>query len=355
LKKINCLRSVISALGLLLLFPAQTFAGGGISSNLELTTSASSVTVGNSVTLSLYAYEYACNEDGGIGVNTHSFTCTDGSQSYKYPTSSYFWVTVTGSGNTTSGLAKDGGHDAIQTGADGRGSFTLSSTAAEAKSITVTNQSGYNPELNQTVTVTFKSPPVAAAPKPAPVASTPMPTPEPTPPEAPKTTTLEVNGQTLATAGSDLKVTQNQPFVLKGTTVANGVVKFYIFSTPREATVTADATGAWSYAVTGLEPGSHHVEAEVTDPTTNKTSTRSTLAAFTVVKAVAATVKSPAVTKSKPKGTPGWFWIVAGLAAVALIAGGWWFIRRRKQGNRSDTLTPIDSNTPPAPTPPTIA
>jgi len=316
MKKAKHLSLIAVMLGFLLAIPVHVFAGGGSASVLQLTSSASSATVGHSVTVSVYAYQYACHDGVTLGINTHPFTCSDGSQSFINPTNGYFWISITGSNNTTSGLASDGGHDAVITGADGKAQFTLSSTTAEAKSITVTHTNGFYTDQNKTITVTFKK---VAAPAPAPVVVVPAPDP-------PKVS-VEVQGK--ATQEATIALRNKQPLVLKGTTVANATVKLYIFSEPRQETVVADGSGNWTYAVSGLEPGQHHVEAEVTDPKTGKTSTRATLVAFTVAQPPKI---SPAkkVTGSSPAGA--WLVLAAEAIAVAAAGGGawWWLMRRNK-------------------------
>lgn len=345
MRKISYLRLVVSICGLLFMLPNQAFAGGGVSSLFTLTASASSATVGKSVTVYLYAYDYACNEGGSLGLDTKPFTCADSSQSYERPNpNDYYWVDVSGSDNTITGLINKEGHDSVQTGADGKASFTISSTKAETKTITVSNFYGFNPELNKSVNITFKDA-VVAAPK-----STPAPAPEavvpaPDPPKA----SVEIQGK--ASTESTIALSNKQPLVLNGTAAANTTVTLYIFSDPKQATVTADANGNWTYTVSGLEPGNHHVEAEVTDPKTGKTSSRVTLATFSVAQPVKVAVVPKKV--EAPSSSVAWPLFAVGAAAVAAIAGGvWWFIRRKKAASGpvvpADTLTQdhTDTNAP---------
>lgn len=73
----------------------------------------------------------------------------------------------------------------------------------------------------------------------------------------------------------------HQP-TLSGTAVAGGTVHLYIFSKMKQATVIADSNGKWSYDLPRLPIGPHHVEAEVTDPITQKTSPRMTLVSMNI-------------------------------------------------------------------------
>jgi hypothetical protein len=79
---------------------------------------------------------------------------------------------------------------------------------------------------------------------------------------------------------------QSKPILLSGKTVANGKVTIYVFSEPKKYSVAADETGNWSYELIGLSPGSHHVEAEVTDPKSGKTSPRTQILAFSIMASV---------------------------------------------------------------------
>ncbi len=78
-----------------------------------------------------------------------------------------------------------------------------------------------------------------------------------------------------------------QTITIRGSTIPKGVIKLYIFSTPREATVTADASGNWQYEVSDLPKGKHHIEAETTDPSTSRTSPRAKLINLEIIGPVA--------------------------------------------------------------------
>lgn len=73
-----------------------------------------------------------------------------------------------------------------------------------------------------------------------------------------------------------------EPITLSGITNPSNIVKLYIFSTPREVEVVADAEGYWQYTVHELEPGDHRVEMEVYDSNRQLVSERSQIVAFAV-------------------------------------------------------------------------
>lgn len=139
--------------------------------------------------------------------------------------------------------------------------------------------------------------------------------------------TLKVNAGTATTVVLPL----DKPLVLSGKTVANGVVNLTIHSAVRTATVTADANGNWTYTVTGLEAGQHHVDATVTDPATKQTSASVTLAAFTVAaKPVSNAVATVATSNTKHKSA---LPVVLPVVVVVLLiagAGVWWLKHRKK-------------------------
>lgn len=98
-------------------------------------------------------------------------------------------------------------------------------------------------------------------------------------PEIPSINYIIYNGQNIRP--EDLTSTKvNESFEIIGNTVSNGNVTMYIYSEPKTASVTADDKGEWRYTVDCLTPGNHHIEAEVTDPKTNKASQRGTLLTF---------------------------------------------------------------------------
>jgi Divergent InlB B-repeat domain len=131
-------------------------------------------------------------------------------------------------------------------------------------------------------------PPTAAAPAtqptPTSVASA---TPSPTPP-APGSAQARVVLQQVKVDGTivqrdcALTVPNNQVLSLAGTTVPRGLVTLVIHSSPQSQTVTADASGRWSYTISGLKPGAHRIDGSLTDPATHKIYPSETLISFHV-------------------------------------------------------------------------
>lgn len=120
-----------------------------------------------------------------------------------------------------------------------------------------------------------------------------------------------------------------QPLVLKGKATPNATVKLYIFSEPRTATVVADANGNWSHTENGLEPGDHHVEAEVIDAATGVAGKRVEIARFSVDNTKdSATIASVSAT---PKNSRTKLFVAGGLLLAAVIAGGAFILWRMKK------------------------
>ncbi len=185
--------------------------------------------------------------------------------------------------------------------------------------------------FDKVATTTTTPPPSSSSAASAPPATT-----ELTPPTITKVT---VNGTDLTTQSTaPMSLPDNKTVTLSGQTVPNGAITLYIFSEPQTAKTTADKDGKWSYVVSGLKAGSHHVEYTVTDPATNATSARAQLLAFTVTAAKKTTAASLAPTKHADHHT---LWIILGLAVIALaaIAGFavWWFKLRDKRQPENHT------------------
>ncbi len=100
-------------------------------------------------------------------------------------------------------------------------------------------------------------------------------------PAAPSLASVKVGGKD-APIDQPLEFAEGHPVVLSGVTTPRATVTVYLFSDPQIFTTTADENGQWSYTLVNVPSGDHHVEAEVTDPTTKKTSERKQLLAFTV-------------------------------------------------------------------------
>ena len=335
----------------ILVLPAVGFAGGGGSTNDNTLTLNKSTSTNNgsdqiSVTMQLSPY-YRCA--GQSGFNPEPFACTDGSpNTVDVRSGKEGRLEVSGSGNTVS--------PAIGT-ADSTGKiyFTIVSTVAETKTIkgygcTYTPCIYYGPA----VTATFVTPAPAPAPvpKPAPVAAKPAPAPVAKvvePPSAPATSEIKVDG-TAVLAGQPIKTDLTKPLTLAGKTVAKGVVKLFIFSEPTETTVTADDAGNWTYAVTDLPPGDHHIEAEVTDPATGKTSARNpSVLAFTVTEKPKPAVVAQTVEPTKSKPATGKF-IAAGAAVLVVLAVVAFFVLRNIKAKKTAV---VNNQTPVAPIEPT--
>lgn len=344
-RKISLLSLLIGgifAVNLLLFIPTARGAGGFTPFPIDITPSASSQTVNGKITVNIFLYQYLC--DGGI--KNRDGKCSEGPSTTKVGEAEQnVGLYVSGSGNTVEGMGTKSGVPYAVTDGNGKAQFTVSSSVVETKTIQAVHfysePSAYSGASS--VNVAFTAPPAAAAPKK--VVPTPAPTPAPAPvaPETPKPTEMQISGQAV-TDSENITLDSEEPLVLGGKTVPNGVIKLFIFSTPREATVTANAEGVWSYTVQGLESGSHHIEAEVTDPKTNLTSPRSTIASFTVKAAPkkATQTQTTMATTSKASKLP---WIIGGL--VILAVGGlvfWWWKRRKHivpSDNSSDTTGPL--------------
>lgn len=229
-------------------------------------------------------------------------------------------VTATGSGNTIS-------PSSLTTDSSGHGSFTIKSSVAEAKTVTVSSSGtdcggGFNP---QSVNMTFTA--VAKAPTSTPVktdtnSTSTTPTTAPQAPSAPTVSSIKVSG-TKEDASKPISVASNKPLVLSGKTVPNGIVTLTIHSAPKTVATTADKNGDWTYTVTGLSPGSHYVEASVKDPVTNQTSPVAKLLSFTVTAAkTASTAAAPTATPAKKSSLGS---IVVIIIILAVLAGGGWY------------------------------
>jgi hypothetical protein len=321
----------------------QAAGSGGLFATI--TPSSSTPTVGQTITLALHVFDVFCQAPQ----NENSYysetpSCNPG---YTYTEEHPNWsmgIAVSGSGNNLSSSKFTPDHA-------GNAQVSLSSSVAEAKSVTVTNNGGVLGTKSITYTVPASSNPTTTK-----KAASPTPTPPPPVVNLPATLTpesIQIDGKAV-TADQKVTVQSDKAMELSGKTVPNGVVSLYVFSEPKKYTVTADKDGNWTYAVKGLEPGEHHIEAEVTDPATNKTSTRGTILSFAVQ---AAPVIKTAVTPqkiNKSSDTKPLIAVATLLALLALIAGYLWFFKRdllnklfKKKNSTPPVAPPID---PPAQT-----
>jgi hypothetical protein len=329
LKNKKRILSLITAVGLLLIsgMPSTRAGGGGGIIGLSLTPSASSTQVGNSITLSLHTYYYHCssdsNPDPNYGYTIAEPPCPAG---YSNPVKQDHanvpaTISISGSGNTLSASS-------VTTDASGNAHVTLSSSVAESKTVKVLDPQS-NDAVKATVAVTFTAAP-SATPKSV-STTTPKPTPAASALAVPAAPTAAIKVGSLTVKPDEIPtIKSGQPVSLSGETVANGVITVYVFSEPKKYTVTADKDGNWSYIVSGLEPGEHHVEAEVTDPATGKTSLRAQVLAFKIIKTVSPTVAAAQKTNvnSHNKLAVASEALGAACALVGLVLAYLWKFRR---------------------------
>jgi hypothetical protein len=338
-KSLSTLASILALT--IALCPMLTEAAGSIHQvSLEVVGSSTAAPNGSSaISFKTVAFNALCP---GNPYYVYDPTCPDGTQPTKVYTGvegEKTYITVSGSGNTLGGTSTDAYGSYVVVAANGTATFSLVSTVAETKTITVFASPGSSYNASASAVFANATPtPKPATPKPTPA---PAPTPEPSPPAVPAASSYEVGGKAVADP-SHIALQASDPLTLNGKTVAGGVVTLYIFSTPREATVTADAQGSWSYTVKGLEPGSHHVEATVTDPLTKKISERQTIASFTV----AAVQKAPITVASKTAKSNNLPWIISGCVVVLTLgaAAMWWYRNRKKHA--AQVAPPVDPLNP---------
>lgn len=137
----------------------------------------------------------------------------------------------------------------------------------------------------------------------------------------------QVAGKTVATDKS-FDVNKNDIIKITGQTVANGLVALTIHSSPKTDTVTADANGKWTYSIEGLDPGSHYIEATVTNPKTSKVSTPVKLLSFNV-KSLSGVTSGASTVKPIKKSHVATITAIL-IALIAVAAGAYIFWRRKK-------------------------
>jgi hypothetical protein len=337
--------SLVAAFIILLTYntTAITFAAGGGAYIDTVTASPSSATINSTITIDAYIYNYKCSTPDSYGnyyeVEDPNYCASHG---YGSPIETAVggltrYIEVSGSGNTVSPAS-------IKANASGHANFTVTSSVAEAKTVTI-----YEPGRvkRSSTTITFKAPASTPAPKKT-TTTTPAPAPEVAAPAALTPESIQVDGKSV-TADQKVSVQQDKSLIVTGKTVANGVVTIYVFSEPKKYTVAADKDGNWTYSLSGLEPGDHHVEAEVTDPATNKTSTRGTILSFAVTAPAKATIATTPVTKSTKNPTVMILGVL--LVVLAVIFGYLWFFKRdllnRIFKNKAKTTIPTTPPTAP--------
>jgi hypothetical protein len=354
-KKLALLASLILIVSTIIpvgsLLPKAQAAGGSVY-NLRFTLSPASPTTAQTVTVSIYSYYYVCTTPfrGGLEPDYCEKHDYGTSTETAAPGADNTQITVSGSGNTLS-------NDKPVTDSSGHGSFTLTSSVAESKTIEAhyqTNETSSGFLGSASISFTTPAPSQAAAVKKATPAPSAKPaTPEVTPPAALTPESIQVDGKSI-TADQKVSVLQDKSLTLTGKTVPNGVVTLYIFSEPKKYTVTADKDGNWTYEVSGLEPGDHHVEAEVTDPATGKISARGQVLAFSVEKATVATATSEPINRAPKINTLAIVGAAVGgiVVLMALVAAGLWKFKkatfdsmlRRLHLKKNDSPVPPPAN-----------
>lgn len=234
----------------------------------------------------------------------------NGSNSVKITVYSYFptksdplggqdiCLSVSGSGNSLSAAN-------LTTASSGYAYSTLKSTVAETKTITATDctpyysktasakfvaassssstssssSSGSSTSTNTSSSSAAESSEAEASPEPK----------EDTPATKPIDTKLVyVNNSSLTKLDETLVVKEGKPITVSGTTIPGGMITLYVHSETKIVHVTADKNGKWSSTITGLAEGLHYIEAEVTNPSTMKTSKKVQLLEFIIEKPAAA-------------------------------------------------------------------
>jgi len=335
---------VLSALPYIWLSSAHAAGGGG---NIRLTPSLATAAANGQavITVAVYGYEYVCSGTDTYGSHPHTldpnYCAANG-----YGTATETGTDVSGAAITISGSGNTVSASQIVTDSSGHGSFTIKSTVAESKTITISSYLPATPANTFTTATVAFAVPVAATPapvaKPAASQPTPTPTPVPTPapsvapPATPSLVSAQVGGAAVDSA-KPVVVNEHKPLVLSGKTIPGGVVTLVIHSTPKTVTTTADKNGDWTYTVTGLEVGSHYVEASVADPATGKASPVAKLLSFSVEKDPLS--ESPKQTEPSHQSSWALWAVVAGI--VVLLAAGAWFGWRRWGKSRANQ--PISS------------
>ena len=94
---------------------------------------------------------------------------------------------------------------------------------------------------------------------------------------------IQINGRSVSRSDKPT-LEGDEKIVLSGKTFANGIVKVYVSSTMKTYETIANKEGNWKLIV-GLEKlaeGKHHIEVDVTDSVTNRTSPRSQVLTFKI-------------------------------------------------------------------------
>ena len=240
----------------------------------------------------------------------------------------------------------DGPNISVITDADGYAVVQLRSATIGTKLVTASVEG--DSSLTQTLSIKFTSelygtlpPPIHISnPLPAPTAGTSTspntsgssPTFET--PATPALTSIKIAGETIQ-ASEKVSVKAGVPIEIIGMTIPNGNITLYIYSSSATAKVVADDKGLWTYTVRGLSPGSHHIDAEVTDPASNKTSARKSILSFTISPDIASHLKSSFWSR--------WYRLIIALAALlvaSLIILGYTISKSKKNKKEPSNKKP---------------
>lgn len=161
----------------------------------------------------------------------------------------------------------------------------------------------------------------------SPAASLPAPAPKAL--AIPSMSEVKINN-TIAT-GTALTYKSGEAIVLSGKTSPGAKVHLYIYSNPREAEVTADADGVWTYTIKNLESGEHRVEAVITS-VEGAVSEKTKLMNFAVLAPVKASNTTTAENSTSQQNSNPYLPYIAavvGLLAVGSIVAVLWLKKRR--------------------------
>lgn len=316
--------------GFLILGSHSAVKAGGGGENVDISAAPTSLSVGQTTTINVFTYYYHCSDGNNYLLSSD---CT-GSVTGKSGARDALYISVSGSGNTLSTTM-------ITTDSNGNGSATLSSSVAETKTVSVYEQSlvtGGQGSLVGSLVVTFTAAaaPVSSAPAATHVISHKTATVAVTPVPAPNVSQIEVGSQAVS-SGKPVTVETRQPLVLSGKTVANGTVTLYIHSKLRTVTVKADKNGEWKYVVADLPVGSHHIDAQVTDPATKQESAKASLLDFTVKPSKRLALATTPKNSFNPLGMIALPLVIA-LVVIGLAVFAWRRLRHAKKADVNGAL-----------------
>ncbi len=240
----------------------------------------------SSIVLQISQIKHSCaSNQSGDSYFPVPQTCDDGSSSTIQPVNGYFYVSVTGTDNELEFSQPCSNSLTICGVLDEQGTATvhIRSTIAEVKEVSVsqTGPDGAWAIHSTPIEVTFTPPEDSSTEQHgSDDTNTSLGDEEHGMPAPPYIDSI-IRGDLMLENSGDLVFAQGDDFTIGGSTSPGATVKLYIFSTPSEATVVAGEDGRWTYTVSGLELGAHHIEAEVTDQE-GYSSERSTIMSFAI-------------------------------------------------------------------------